>query len=278
MRPDVAVMFFTLFISAVASAIDGPRLMKRIECGPSIHEHELYKRRGGGHGGGGHGGGGHGSGGGSRGSSGSGSRGGSSSGGSGTSSGSGGPSSGSGGNRPGTGPQPSIAGRYYPGGSSKPYRSGSRSPGGIIPFALAGAALTFWPGVWLYGAYIYPYPHLYHFYNATTFTYEDRDILCGCSKYEECACDYNNDTAYFDDLIGGGHYDYYDSIIDVADVNGTTTILINGTLPNGTALPSDSASENIPQNTPQNAAMRRFSEDWGWWPVVAVVILTVFMV
>ncbi|KAF5967848.1 hypothetical protein FCOIX_11688 [Fusarium coicis] len=235
MRPDLAVVFSTLFISAVVSAIDGPRPMKRIQCGPSTREHEFYKRRGGGHGGGK----------GSRPSSGSGTRGGSSSG-----SGSGGQSSdgssssnhGSSGGHPGTGPQPSIAGRYYPGGSSKPYRSGSRSPGGIVPLALA-----------------------------------DRDILCGCSKYEECACEYNNDTAYFDDLIGGGQYHYYDSIIDLADVNGTITILINGTLPNGTALPSYSAPENTPENRPENAAMPRFSEDWGWWLAVAAVMLMVFM-
>ncbi|KAF5649078.1 uncharacterized protein FTJAE_1074 [Fusarium tjaetaba] len=275
MRPDVAVVLPTLFVSAVASVIDGPRPIKRIENEPRTRELELYKRRGGGHGGGG----------GSRGSSWSGSRGGSSSdGSSGTGSGSGGSSSGSSSNRggsgyvPGAGPQPSVAGQYYPGGSSKPYRSGSRSPGGIVPFSLAGAALAFWPGLWLYGVYIYPYPYQYHYYNYTSWEYEDRDILCGCSKYEECACDYNNNTAFFDDLLGGGYYGYYESIIDVVDVNGTMTILINGTLPNGTRLPSDGASENTPENGPENAAMRRFSEDLGWWSAVAVVMATVYVV
>ncbi|KAF4339056.1 hypothetical protein FBEOM_7057 [Fusarium beomiforme] len=295
MRPDFAVVLFALITSTVASAIDAPRHIKRIESEPSADEHELYKRRGGG-GGGGRGGS---SGGGSRGSSGSGSRGGSSRGGSsgsgssrGSSSGSGsgsgsrgsssrpgssgsssnrGGSGGSSGGSRGVGPQPSFAGgRYYPGGSARPYRSGARSPGSIAPFALAGAALAFWPGVWLYGAYMYPYSYPYRFHNETSDEDEERDVLCGCSKYEQCACDDNNNTEYFNDLIGNGSYAALNkSIVNVAEVNGTMTILINGTLPNDTALPDDSASDN--------AAMRHFSEALGWWPAVVAVMATVFI-
>lgn len=239
MRPDFAVVLFTLITSTVASAIDAPRRIKRIdierpESGvPPVYEHELYKRRGGG-GGGGRGGS---SGGGSKGSSGSGSRG---------SSGSGGSRSSSGGGSRGVGPQPSFAGgRYYPGGSSKPYKSGGPSPGRIAPFALGGAALAFWPGLWLYGAYMYPYSHPYHYHNDTSDEDEERDVLCGCSRYEYCACDDNNSTQYFDELIGNGSYDALNkSIVNVAEVNGTMTILINGTLPNDTALPDEDASEN----------------------------------
>ncbi|RBQ81198.1 hypothetical protein FVER14953_03761 [Fusarium verticillioides] len=281
MRPDFAVVLFTLLTSTIASATHAPRRIERSDIeGPEsgkapcygqgccyrqdCSKHPLYKRRGGG-GGGGRGGS---SGGGSRGSSGSGSRGGSSRGSSGSgssrgssSSGSGsrgsssraGSSSGSGGSRSsggggsrGVGPQPSFAGgRYYPGGSSKPYRSGVSSPGRIAPFALGGAALAFWPGVWLYGAYMYPYSHPYHYHNDTSDEDEERDVLCGCSRYEYCACDDNNSTQYFDELIGNGSYDALNkSIVNVAEVNGTMTILINGTLPNDTALPDEDASEN----------------------------------
>ncbi|KAI1038961.1 hypothetical protein LB503_007742 [Fusarium chuoi] len=269
MRPDFAVVLFALITSTVASAVDAPRRIKRIdierpESGvPPVYEHELYKRRGGG-GGGGRGGS---SGGGSKGSSGSGSRGGSSRGSSGSgssrgssssgsgskgssyrpgSSGSGGSRSSSGGGSRGVGPQPSFAGgRYYPGGSSKPYKSGVSSPGRIAPFALGGAALAFWPGLWLYGAYMYPYSHPYHYHNDTSDEDEERDVLCGCSRYEYCACDDNNSTQYFDELIGNGSYDALNkSIVNVAEVNGTMTILINGTLPNDTALPDEDASEN----------------------------------
>ncbi|KAG4255218.1 hypothetical protein FPRO04_03751 [Fusarium proliferatum] len=189
MKPDFAVVLFTLITSTVASAVDAPRRIKRIDI----------ER----------------------------------------------PDSGGGGSR-GVGPQPSFAGgRYYPGGSSKPYKSGVSSPGRIAPFALGGAALAFWPGLWLYGAYMYPYSHPYHYHNDTSDEDEERDVLCGCSRYEYCACDDNNSTQYFDELIGNGSYDALNkSIVNVAEVNGTMTILINGTLPNDTALPDENASDN----------------------------------
>ncbi|KAH7207039.1 hypothetical protein DER44DRAFT_625572, partial [Fusarium oxysporum] len=287
MRPDFAVVLFALITSTVASAVDVPRHIKRIESEPSADEHELYKRRGGG-GGGGRGGS---SGGGSRGSSGSGSRGGSSRGSSGSGSSRGSSSSGSGsrgssyrpgssgsggsggGGSRGVGPQPSFAGgRYYPGGSSRPYKSGGSSPGRIAPYALGGAALAFWPGVWLYGAYMYPYSHPYHYHNDTSDEDEERDVLCGCSRYEYCACDDNNSTQYFDELIGNGSYDALNkSIVNVAEVNGTMTILINGTLPNDTALPDENASDN-------GAVSRRHYpslEKMGWVGILFIVLTTV---
>ncbi|KAL4729017.1 hypothetical protein ACLX1H_003425 [Fusarium chlamydosporum] len=256
MRPDLAVILFTLFSSAVATAIDGPRHIRRVDAAPGADEHELYKRRGGG-GGGGRGGssGGSrgGSSGGSRGGSSGGSRGGSSRGGSsGGSRSGGGSSSGSsrsgsgGGGSPGRGPQPSYAGGRYAGGASAPYSAGRRSPGGILPFALAGAALAFWPGVWLYGAYMYHYPNSYRFYNETSEKEEEHPILCACSREASCGCDQDdktNNTELYDQLIGNGSYEALNkSIVDVAEVNGTTTILINGTLPDDTALPQDDDS------------------------------------
>ncbi|EWZ42955.1 hypothetical protein FOCG_02130 [Fusarium oxysporum f. sp. radicis-lycopersici 26381] len=250
MRPDFAVVLFTLITSTVASAVNVPRHIKRIESQPSADEHELYKRRGGG-GGGARGGS---SGGGSRGSSGSGSRG----------------SSGGGGGSRGVGPQPSFAGgRYYPGGSSRPYKSGGSSPGRIAPYALGGAALAFWPGVWLYGAYMYPYSHPYHYHNDTSDEDEERDVLCGCSRYEYCACDDNNSTQYFDELIGNGSYDALNkSIVNVAEVNGTMTILINGTLPNDTALPDENASDN---GAPPRRAFVT-TEHFGWVVILSIVM------
>ncbi|KAM0563027.1 hypothetical protein ACHAPJ_001871 [Fusarium lateritium] len=305
MRPDIAVVLFTLFTSAAASAIDGPRHIKRIESEPNADEHELYKRRGGGGGGGRGGGGGSSSGGGrSGGSSGgsSGSRGGSSSSGSGSSrgsssgsgssrsgssrgsssrSGSSGSSGSRGGASRGTGPQPNFAGgRYYPGGATAPYRAGGRSPAAsILPFALVGGALAFWPGVWLYGAYMYPYHNSYHYHNDTSDEDEERDVLCGCAKYNPCACDDNNSTEYYDQLIGNGSYDALNkSIVDVAKVNGTWTILINGTLPNGTALPDDDDDSSSSDSDNAGAGLKTMAEALGWWPAVAAVMATVFVV
>ncbi|KAM0248290.1 hypothetical protein ACHAP5_003460 [Fusarium lateritium] len=269
MRPDFAVVLFTLITSTVASAVDGPRHIKRIESEPSVDEHELYKRRGGG-GGGGRGGGGGG-----------GKSGGSSSGGSRGSSGSSGSRGGSSGSR-GVGPQPSYGGgRYYAGGSATPYRAGGRSPAGrIAPFVLLGGALAFWPGVWLYGAYMYPYHDQYRYHNETSDEDEERDIICACARYAQCACDDNNNTAYYDELIGNGSYQSLNkSVVDVAEVNGTMTILINGTLPNDTALPSDddSDSDDNGDDSSDSAAARTLIEALGFWPAVAAVMATVFI-
>lgn len=280
MRFDLAFLYLTLVTSAAASVIDPPRHIKRIESEPSANEHELFKRRGGGGGGGrGGGGGGGSSSGGSRGGSSSsgGSRSGSSSGGSSSSvknnGGSSRTSNAGGGSRGGSGPQPNFAGgRYYPGGAAAPYRSGNRSPGaGILPFVLVGSALAFWPGVWLYGAYMYPYTHQYHFHNDTSDEDEVRDVICGCGRYEVCGCDDNNDTAYYDQLIGNGSWEALNkSIVTVAEYKGNMTILINGTLPNGTTVPE--------QDSPAGLGMRGMIEALGYWPAVAAVAATVFLV
>ncbi|RSL41916.1 hypothetical protein CEP53_012474 [Fusarium sp. AF-6] len=178
-----------------------------------------------------------------------------------------------GGSKSGSGPQPNFAGgRYYPGGAVAPYRSGNRSPGaGILPFVLVGSALAFWPGVWLYGAYMYPYTHQYHFHNDTSDEDEIRDVICGCGRYEVCGCDDNNDTAYYDELIGNGSWEALNkSIVTVAEYKGNITILINGTLPNGTTVPE--------QDSPAGLGMRGMIEALGYWPAVAAVAATVFLV
>lgn len=213
---------------------------------------ELGKRKGGG-GGGARGGGG---GGGSSSSSGS-SRG-----------GSGGASSGA---RAGAGAPRSFAGgKYYGGGAAAPYKAGSRSPSGITPFLFVGAAaLAFWPGLWLYGAYSYPYSHPYRFHNNTRDEEEELPVICACDPNSACGCDENQDTAYLSDLIGDGSYNGLNhSLITVAEVNGTKTILINGTLSSDTEAPSDGD---------ESAAIARAVEALGYWPMVAAALAAVFV-
>ncbi|KAG7402701.1 hypothetical protein Forpe1208_v017033 [Fusarium oxysporum f. sp. rapae] len=243
MRPDFALVLFTLITPAVASVLGETPRIKRVEGETNSDEHELYKRRGGGKGGR------RGGSSGRRGSA--GSSGGSSASESSRESSSKGPSgsfhpgsSGNGGSSHGRGPLPDFCGgRYYPGGSTISYNAGAVSPGGIAPYMLGRAALAFWPGTWLYGAYVYPYTHSYHYHNETSDKHEERSLLCGCSRYEYCACDDNNSIQYFNELIGNGSYDALNkSIVNVAEVNGTVTILINGTLSNNTVLPDDKAS------------------------------------
>ncbi|KZF24279.1 hypothetical protein L228DRAFT_245187 [Xylona heveae TC161] len=244
---------------------------------------DLEKRRGGG-GGGGRGGGGSGgkSGGKSSGSGGGSKSGGSKSSGS-TSSGSksggsksGGSSSSSrssnagGQTKSGSGPRPAYGG-YYGGGAAVPYSAGRRSPLGIAPFLLPVGALAFFPGLWLYGAYAYPYGHPYTFHNSSATNATNPNgvnqtlpVECFCQQYSVCGCDSNNNTAYIQSLLGNGSESSMNSsLVHVAEVNGTQTILINGTLPNGTtAAGSTSGAGGMQQMLLQQA---------GYW-VIAVMV------
>ncbi|KAF5227324.1 hypothetical protein FANTH_14790 [Fusarium anthophilum] len=220
MKPNFALLLLTLIPSVVASVIDVTRGINLFKDESSSDQYELYKRRGGGKGGW---------------------RGGSISRGS-----SAGPSSNSGSSR-GRSPQPSFSGgRYYPGGSTTSYSAGAVSPGGITPYMIDGAALMFWPGTWVDGAYVYPYNHTHQYHNETSDKDEVRDLLCGCSRYQHCTCDDNNSVQYFNELIGNGSYGALNkSIVTVAEVNGTVAILINGTLSNDTDLPDGKVSGSV---------------------------------
>jgi len=256
---------------------------------------ELFKRKGGG------GGGGKGGGGGSSGGSGKGGSGGSGSSGGTGSTGRGSPGSNVGGaTKTGSGPQPNYGGgRYYGGGATSPYASGARSPLGIAPIFLGVGLLSLYPGLWLYGAYNYPYNHPYTFYNRTATNSSDsatqtRDIdeevmmmirqaaegfnqtkpvTCLCAAYAECGCDDNGNTTFLDNLIGDGTYSNLNlSIVNVADINGTSTIILNGTLPNGTSI-SGGTDDAITGD-----AVKMLANAAGYWVMVALVGATVYLV
>lgn len=278
MRFDTIALFSTLLGGVAASVINAPIDPRDIDI-EARDFNELYKRRGGG-GGGGRGGGG-GSSGGSKSGSG-GSKSGSGSSGSGSSSGSkntGSKSTGGGRTSGGTGPQPSyLGGKYYGGGASTPYSSGGRSPSGISPVFLGAGALAFWPGIWLYGAHTYPYGHhrngdddgyWYEYHNVTTDDDERREVICACSNYSECSCDKSDEADdYLDELVGNGSYAALNkTLINVAKVNGTMTLLINGTLPNGTTAAESAAGES----------MQTMAQAMGFWPAIAAVGAAVFL-
>ncbi|KAI6252119.1 hypothetical protein MCOR27_008292 [Pyricularia oryzae] len=228
--------------------------------------HDLWKRKGGGRGGGSSGGGrSSGRTGGSSGSTGGRSSSSPSTGG-GTGSGARSPTSNSGGvSSGGSGPKPAYGGgSVYAGGARRPYQSGSRI-GAITPFLLVGAvALAFWPWSYAHGAYMYPYHNPYHYYNASSQRNETRNVLCGCQEYEVCGCDEENNGTV-KELVGDGSYDKMDkSVVNVADVNGTQTIVIDGSLPNGT--------------TADSAAAQLLLTHASWWPVVATVAAIVIWV
>jgi hypothetical protein len=197
---------------------------------------DLWKRKGGG-GGGGHG---------DSGSSG-GHSDGSSSGGGSTSGGKGSGSSSAGGRTTtGSGVTPNFGGgRYYGGGATVPYSSGARSPSGISPVLLSVAAASIFPGLWLYDVYSYPYGNLYTFHNESAKINQTKPVICLCQEYCECGCDENTNSTFMNDILGDGSYTALNrSLVTVTIVNGTSTIIINGTLPNGTTANGGSVSPN----------------------------------
>ena len=167
-------------------------------------------------------------------------------------------------------------GRYYAGGATSSYRSGGRSPGGILPFALAGAALGIFPGLWLYGAYEYNYDHGYSYHNRTNTSEpqgqnETIPVTCLCQMYSACGCDNNSNTTYLDSLVGNGSAaDENNTLIHIGLVNGTKTLIINGTLPNGT-------NDTTSTTSGAGAARQTLLEYSGFWLVSAIVGATVWL-
>ena len=113
------------------------------------------------------------------------------------------------------------------------------------------------PGFWLYSAYPYHYNNPYRFHNQSAVNNTDNDndrrwlwarqtqgrnetlpVVCLCQEYSVCGCDENDDQQYLDDLVGNGSYAALNkTLVTVSDVNGTKTLVLNGTLPNGTTAP-----------------------------------------
>lgn len=175
----------------------------------------------------------------------------------------GGSSSSNGGRTGGVGPQPRTygSGAYYGGGAATPYRAGGRSPGGIVPFVFLGAGIGFLGA----GAYHYPYGYQYYPYD-TNWTYHNnsanenqtRPVSCYCNRYEDCACDDNNNQEYKDTIANNA------TIARVADVNGTDTLLINGTLPNDTAVAQENVAAGLRSGVGQMGGLVLISGAVAW--------------
>lgn len=166
--------------------------------------------------------------------------------------------------------------RYYAGGARAPYTSGTRSASGITPFLLPVAALAFFPGIWLAGAYAYPYTHPYYYHNNTNNKNESLPVVCLCEEYQECGCDDNNNSTYYESLFNGTQ-PHNTSMVRVANVNGTEKIVINGTLANGTTADngSTSSSSSSTSGAAQGPLVTLVNAS-GYWVMVAVVIATVW--
>jgi hypothetical protein len=180
-------------------------------------------------------------------------------------------------------------GGYYGGGAAVPFSAGSKTPKGLIAGALIApvAILAIMPGIWLYNVYPYHYNNPYRFYNRTangTRTSTKRTLLsrqsagganetlpvvCLCQEYAVCGCDENADQSYVDELVGNGSYAALNkTLVTVSDVNGTRTLVLNGSLPNGTTAPGGQDDAG---------AQLGVSKYAGYWAMGLVVVYGVFM-
>lgn len=74
---------------------------------------------------------------------------------------------------------------------------------------------------------------------------ETKPLRCLCAAYQECGCDDNGNTTFLDSLIGDGSYAALNkTLVDVVDMNGISTIVLNGTLPNGTTIAGGTENAN----------------------------------
>ncbi|KAA8612700.1 hypothetical protein TUN199_09930 [Pyrenophora tritici-repentis] len=139
-------------------------------------------------------------------------------------------------------------------GAAQPYRAGSRTPGkGLVAGALIlpAAMLFIMPGLWLASG-----------------RNETLPVMCLCQENSSCGCDENDgDYSYVDDLVGNGSYPALDkSLVTVSDVNGTKTLVLNGTLPEGTTAPGSSAAVDL-----------KVGKYTGYYVVGVMVLAGVFM-
>lgn len=143
-----------------------------------------------------------------------------------------------------------------------------------MPFLLPVAALTFFPGLWLYGAYAYNNHHDYNYHNKTSGRNESIPIMCLCQEYSVCGCEDNNNSTYLNSVLNvkdSSELPSNSSTVRVADVNGTRTIIINGTLPNGTTAADPSIEEN-------SSIPREILNFSGYWLMITLVIASVTLV
>ena len=95
---------------------------------------------------------------------------------------------------------------------------------------------------------------------------ESLPVTCVCAQYSACGCDDNDNSTYVDSLLPNGQNS---SQAVIANINGTKTVVINGTLPNGTDGSTDTTGAGI--------GMRQtLAEASGFWLMGAVVALIVW--
>ena len=98
-------------------------------------------------------------------------------------------------------------------------------------------------------------------------------MTCLCQMYSACGCDNNDNSTYLDSILGNGSAsDQNSSLVNVANVNGTKKVVLNGTLPNGT-----DNSTNSDGSSTSGAIKDTVIENSGFWVMGAIVGATVWL-
>jgi hypothetical protein len=99
------------------------------------------------------------------------------------------------------------------------------------------------------------------------------NVTCLCAQYSVCGCDDNNNSTFLDSIIGDGT-NLNTSIVNFANINGTPTVVLNGTLPNGTT--ASGGTEDA--NGTSGAASKLVRNIGGYWVMVVIVGCTAFLI
>lgn len=116
-------------------------------------------------------------------------------------------------------------------------------------------------------------------------------MTCLCERYSACGCDDANNSTFLDGIIGDGNLaNLNKSLVNVGNVNGTKTIVLNGTLPNDTVADASSSTTttesdattgvatNLPSRSAAAATNKRFLlETSGFWLLGSIVAATVWL-
>ncbi|KAG9229567.1 hypothetical protein BJ875DRAFT_445835 [Amylocarpus encephaloides] len=212
---------------------------------------------------------------------------------------------------------PYTAGGKSPAGKIAPLAIGV-GVGAAVGVGAGALALHSYPGYWPYGLYSYPYYHPYGYYNrtarrnrtatstsssatatptvagrgtlallgrqddGTTGANESKPVVCVCAAYSVCGCDDQGDYSFLDPIIGDGTWATLNhTLVDVADVNGTSSIILNGTLPNGTTASggTEDATSAASSPTPSpTSSVAGFLGTSGYFVLAVIVGCAVFMV
>lgn len=173
----------------------------------------------------------------------------------------------------GSGSRPAYGG-YYAGGATVPYTAGARSPTrSVLPFLLPIAALSFFPALWLYPVYAYPYAGYPGYSWVENGRNRTANVTCLCQQYSVCGCDPDdsgNNTYLSQQLTDGkgSGPPVNTTTVRVVDFgNGNTTAYVNGTLDNGTTA----AGGTDPSDESQISAAAQLMVNYGGYWVAALV-------